>query len=718
MVMEQEFREEIANLYGKDGADLIEKAFEFAKIKHAGQKRDTGEDYIIHPYNVAKILVGFRADLSSVVSGLLHDCLEDTDCTEKEIRDNFGNVIFNICLGASKIEPIKHSRRQHLEENENLRKMFLTMSKDARVAFVKLADRLHNMRTLDIKSRENQLKIAKETMDIYVPLAERLGMNQLKHMLEDLSFKYIFPEDFKETSEYLEEKYRESVSIVEFIKSKIKEIAKEHGIDARLQSRVKSTFGVYKKTNTKGRENIFDIIANRIIVKEIKDCYTMLGAVHNIWKPVEGRIKDYIAQPKKNLYRSLHTTVLYPTPEGAIPFEIQIRTEEMHIFCEYGMAAHWMYKESGSKATKQVGNSELYNLKTKASSESSEVAQETEVDEFLQIVKTGFYAGKIFVFTPTLNVVELPVGSIPLDFAYNIHTNLGNRCVGAKVNDKMVPITTELKTGDVIEIMTSSSRCPSRDWLKIVKSKEATNKIRAFFKKERKEENIKIGKDMLEDYAKRNGFTLAKLFEDKESILDMQEKYHLNSVDEIYAMVGYGGLTSAQVLSKFIAKIKSSAQKERKTYSDKVNKPHEGVIIGGHSDLLKKFAKCCNPIPGDEIVGYVSRGKGATIHRKDCSYLDFLEADRIIKTEWNEESSNEFYNATFKVVAKNTLGVLNTISNKIAENKIDITFLSIDKNHKGEDAFIDIGVRIKSRKELNEILNKLRSMNEVYDVYR
>ena len=363
MEIEESFLAQVEKIYGKENKEIIEKAFEFANVKHKGQKRDTGEEYIIHPYNVAKILVSMRADVNSVVSGLLHDCLEDTDCTEDEILKGFGKDVFNICLGASKIEPIKQARRAHLEENENLRKMFLTMSGDARVAFVKLADRLHNMQTLDIKSKPNQLKIAKETLDIYVPLAERLGMNSLKHTLEDLCFKYIWPEDFEDTTKFLDEYYIKSKDIIEEIRAKISELADENSITAKIQSRIKSSFGVFKKTQMKGRDKIYDIIALRIITKEVKDCYAMLGAVHNLWKPLEGRIKDYIANPKANLYMSLHTTVLYPTEKGMIPFEIQIRTEEMHIFCEYGMAAHWMYKEHGSKANKVNGNSALFKMK-------------------------------------------------------------------------------------------------------------------------------------------------------------------------------------------------------------------------------------------------------------------------------------------------------------------------------------------------------------------
>lgn len=718
MQMELEFINEIKQIYGEENCNLIIRAFEFADEKHKNDTRDTGEPYIIHPYHVAKHLVRMRADVASVVSGLLHDCIEDADCKPEEIKEQFGDVVYNICLGASKIEPIKHARRRHLEENENLRKMFLTMAKDARVAFVKLADRLHNMQTLDIKNRADQLKIAKETLDIYVPLAERLGMNELKHTLEDLCFKYIFPEEFVEITSYMEETYKSRKNINTSIKERIKQIAAEHNIDCRLQSRIKSSFGVFKKISTKGKENVYDVIAHRIIVKEVKDCYTMLGAVHNLWKPVDGRIKDYISMPKKNLYMSLHTTVLYPTEEGEVPCEIQIRTEEMHIFCEYGMAAHWMYKEHGSKATKMDGNSAILNMKKQLSASTDKILQESETDEFMQIIKAGFYANKIFVFTPTLNVVELPEGSIPLDFAYAIHTGLGNKCVGAKINDKMVPITTKLITGDVVEVLTSSSKGPSRDWIKLCKSRSAVNKIKQYFKKEKREENIKIGKDILEEQAKRKGYSLSKLLEDKETLAEVGFKHHLLSLDEIFAAVGYGGITVSQVLGKFISKQQQRDKKEKKlSFVHEPQKSSDGVIIDGHDDLLKKVAKCCKPIPGDDIVGYVSRGRGVAIHRRDCQTLRNLEPDRIVETTWNQKSLSEVYNAGFKVIAKNASGILNQISNKIADNKIDITYINGEVTKTG-DAVFNVGVRIKTRNELVDLINKIKTLSSVYEVIR
>ena len=483
--MKKDFFEKAVQMYGDDGAKQITQAFEFAEMKYNGKLRDNGDEFIDHAFGVAQILMDHKADLQSVLAGILHDCLLNDNVKPSEIRSRFGDEVLNICDGVSKVKLVKEAREKQPGEIENLRNMILAMSGDARVAFVKLADRMHNMETLGAKNREVQVKIAKETIDLFVPIAEMLGMYHVKNVLGDLSFKYMLPDEYNDIASHLEKKYKQSKNIVDEIAGKLKSEAEKYGIDVQIQSRVKSIFSFYKKTLEKGRENIFDVIANRIIVKNVKDCYTMLGAVHNLWKPMQGRIKDYIAQPKKNFYRSLHTTVLFPTEHGDIPFEIQIRTEEMHIFSEYGLAAHWMYKEHGSvNTTGKVGNQALFDKLQKQSQSADVVVQAN--DNYLDIIKAGFFPNSIFVFTPTLNVIEMSKGSIALDFAYAVHSNLGNRCVGAKVNGKMVPIATVLHTGDVIEIQTSPQKIPSRDWLKIV-NKSTAAKIRAYFKKEQKE---------------------------------------------------------------------------------------------------------------------------------------------------------------------------------------------------------------------------------------
>lgn len=714
MEMEEEFLKHLEKFYGAENKQKIMKAFHFAEMKHEGQKRDNGDEYICHPYSVAKILVNMRADASSVIAGILHDLIEDTDTTADEIGNNFGKDVQSLCLGLSKIETVKKARKEHLEENENLRKMILSMEGDARIAFIKLADRLDNMQTLSCKDKQTQIRISKETMDLFVPLAERLGMNSLKHGLEDLCFKYMLPEEFEETTNYLNEYYKRSQVIVEEIRGKLKKLADELGISVKLQSRLKSSYGVYKKTVTKGRNKIYDIIAHRVITKDVKDCYAMLGAIHNVWKPVEGRIKDYIASPKKNLYMSLHTTVMYPTEYGAIPFEIQIRTEEMHVFCEYGMAAHWMYKEHGSKATSINGNNALLKMKKELAS-SGKALSEDEVDEFLEVVKAGFYSDRIFVFTPTLNVIELPKGSITIDFAYAIHTGLGNRCTGAKINGRMVPITTELQTGDVVEILTSSQKNPSRDWIKICKSHGAISKIKAFFKKERRDENIKIGKSMLEEYAKRKGYSLTKLLEDKEVVSETLERRQVASVDDLCAMVGYGGITTAVALSPFIAK---QQRLQKKLASDKnVSVSHKdggGIIIDGHNDLLKNLAKCCNPIPGDDIIGYVSKGRGIIIHKCSCLNVEKLEQERFIPAEWDIQSSDFTFTSFVNVYAKNNNNVYTDIANALAELGVKMISLSSTRT-KNEDLELRVGVLVKDKNQLRQVINKLGSLASVYE---
>ncbi len=685
-----------------EDSDRIKKALGFASQKHMGQVRDSGEEYITHPVAVAEILMGLSADADTVVSGLLHDCLENTDCTEKEIESGFGKNVQSLLVGLMKINNIKRAYYKEGANPEALQKMLLAMGADSRIALIKLAERLHNMRTLEFKTREKQIRTARETLDVYVPLCERLGLGLFKHEMEDLCFKFLYPADYASVVATMEKEYKESKAIIEDITRTIEKLAQKHGIKARIQSREKSAYSLFQKWVKKGKDNVFDIIAHRIIVSTVPECYTMLGEVNNTFKPLDGRIKDYIAHPKPNLYMSLHTTVLYPVKDSQpIPFEIQIRTEEMHSFCEYGVAAHWIYKDRGVKAI----SGDTKKLRTSLIS--------GQPQENLQ-QKQEFYEDKIFVFTPNLDVIELPKDAIAIDFAYAVHSSVGNKCVGAKVNGKMVTLTTPLKTGDVVEVITSAtSKGPSRDWIKLVKSPSTVSKIRAFFKRERKDENLRLGREMLEEFAKRNGTNLSTLLDDKESLSYVMERYNLASLDDIFATVGYGGLTASQVLSKFLA----VAPAEKKHISEaRPSKHNDSVMIGGHKDLLKKFAKCCCPIPGDEIIGYVSRGKGVTIHRKDCPYLLYLEDDRKINTEWSEDSQNSFYDATLAVVAEKSPSTISTISSKIAENKIMVNSIVLEKS--GADAHYLVNVKINTRKQLYELINKLRASRSIYDCYR
>ncbi len=718
MKIETKFLDDVKKIYGEEDARKVLNAFEYASKIHEGQVRDSGEEYISHPYRVAKILVGMHADIETVLAGMLHDCPKREECKIEDIESKFGKGVEKIVDGCQKIGLIKQARMLNTDENENLRKMILSLNKDARVAFVKLADRLDNMQTLQFKPRDKQIKIATETLDLFIPIAERLGMNKFKHEMEDLCFKYIYPEEYVEVNKFLEENYKKCENINKEIAQKLKFLAEKYKVKARIQSRVKSAFGIFKKQRMKGKNGVYDIIAHRIIVDEIKDCYTMLGAVHNEWKPVEGRIKDYIANPKANLYMSLHTTVIYPTENGGVPFEIQIRTEEMHIFCEYGMAAHWMYKENGSKASKFDGNSAMMEIKSKLNA-SGKSMQEDEAEEALQIIKTGFYSNKVFVFTPQLKVIELADGSNTIDFAYAVHTNLGNHCVGARVNGKMVPLNTKLHTADVVEVLTSStSKGPSRDWLKICKNRATLSRIRSFFKKERKEENIKIGKDILEEQLKRKGYALSKFLDDKDCLDEIFSKHTLSTVDEIFAAVGYGGLTAAQIIGRYVAKQKQLDKIEKKATQQKSHsKNFDGILVDGQGDMLKKVAKCCNPVPGDEIVGYVSRGKGVVIHRKNCPALEYLENERIVPASWCDSALNGAYVASFKILARDNANIVNAVSNKISDNRIDISYINMERNKNGE-AVLSVGVFIDSREELADLINKISSMNEVYEVFR
>lgn len=716
MEIEQEFLEKIKETYG-DGADIIIDAFNFACEKHSGQKRDDGKEYIVHPYNTAKILVDMNADVPSVVGGLLHDCLEDTNCTEKEITSRFGEEIANIVVGASKIELIKQARLNNPDENEILRKMFLSIGKDSRVAFVKLADRLDNMRNLGVKDRVKQIKIAQETLDLFVPTAERLGMSRFKRELENLCFMYIFPQEYMETQKFMEENYKKREKIIVEISDAIKQLAREHNVEKiRVQSRIKSNFSFFKKQQKKGREAIFDIVAHRVIVDEVKDCYTMLGAIVDKWKPVEGRFKDYIAHPKENFYRSLHTTVLYPTEEGEVPFEVQIRTEEMHNYCEYGLAAHWIYKEVGSKlASGFESNQKMLELKKNAENKSAE----DNAEEFMEIIKSGFYANKIFVFTPKLNVIELAEESIPIDLAYAIHSGVGNRCVGAKVNGKMVPLDSPLKTADVVEIITSStSKGPSKDWLKIVKMSSSKDKINSFFKKEMRDENIKKGKLILDQASKSKGYVLSNLLEDE--LLDQFfDKNCLTNMEEVYASLGHGSLASEKVINKLISNYEKKVKKEeirvnREFVGDRRAKVAE---LSGLDGIMTKLGKCCNPVPGDEIVGYISRGRGVTIHRADCPVVQTLEQDRLMKIDWGDRGRDSTYVAVIKIIAKNSPSTLASISNKLVENKISISYIYSDKT-KNDEAVYTFGIEVKGAQQLSEFINKLRTLPEVYDIER
>ena len=715
MKLEDTFIKKIQLLYRQD-TSLILKAFEFANQKHNGMSMENGEAYITHPFHVAETLIDLHADTTAVICGFIHDCI-NSNTQIQEIEMAFGTEVANICNGLSRFPAITLSYRLHTDENENLQKMILALGKDARVAMVKLAERLHDMQTLDQKPREMQIEIANETLDLFVPITERMSLGFFKHELEDLCFRYLYPQEYSDITNYLNDYYKKSEKIISNVRSTLESLTQKNQIDAKIQSRLKSAFGVFKKTLTKSKEQIYDIIAHRVIVPSIKDCYTVLGAIHEIWKPVEGRIKDYISHPKKNNYRSLHTTVLYPFEGREIPVEIQIRTEEMHVFCEYGMAAHWIYKQNGTNLTDAAKDAEIYNLK-KSRMKNNSVNKTDEKDEYHEVIKSGFFTDKIFVFTPNLNVIELPDGSITLDFAYAVHTNIGNHCTGAKVNEKMVPINYKLTTGDIVEILTNNAKTPSRDWLKMCKSSGALAKLRAYLKKEFKEDNIKIGHDMLEEAAKRKGLTFSKIIEDKAFINIITQKLKFASLEDIYAAIGYGGITATSIISKFESQQKKFSKRNK--IADNLqsqDKPSETIFIDNQGDLLKSIARCCNPIPGDEIIGFVSKGRGIIIHKKTCKNISNADKKRLIAASWNENQiSNTNFSSSITIRALNDNNIYAEITNALSEIGIKVTSIESHPTKNG-DLHIKIGIQIKNKAEFASVKNKLLSLAHIYDIF-
>jgi guanosine-3',5'-bis(diphosphate) 3'-pyrophosphohydrolase len=695
--------------YGNSYYTLLEKAYNFTMTAHNGQKRASGEDFVSHPYHVAEILVDLGLDVYAVAAAMLHDVVEDTQVTRDQLKKEFGDEICMLVDGVTKLEKIKFNSKEE-EQAENLRKMFVAMAKDIRVVLIKLADRLHNMRSLSYLSHERQIAMARETLDIYAPIAGRLGISNIKCELEDLSFKYLEPQAYNELIKVIAQKRTERQEFVNIVIAEIKKMLEEIEVEAEVSGRPKHFYSIYKKMKLQNKtiDQIYDLIAVRIIVDTVKDCYNVLGTIHTKWKPVPGRIKDYIATPKPNMYQSLHTTVV--TNFGQT-FEIQIRTKEMHKTAEYGIAAHWKYKE---------------NVKDK-SPELSWVKEVLEWQgdfkdskEFYKGLKGDLVSNEVLVFTPKGDVVSLPIGSTTLDFAYHIHSEIGNKCVGAKVNNKMVPLSTQLEVGDMVEIITSpSSKGPSLDWLKIVKTSGAKAKIRQFFKKEMKEENIKYGKEMLEREARRKGYNFYEIFDEK-ALIPVMEKYSFSTADEIFAAVGYGGITTNQVLLRLIRQyddtLRANQPKKEEDTSKKKVSNATGVVIKGFDDLLIRFAGCCNPVPGDIIIGFISRGRGVSIHRNDCPNLRNVEKERLIDAQWSTNKEHKF-TAGLQILAYDSSGLLATIGGLVSEMKLNITSINarVDKNNR---AIINVMVALNNILELDMLINKLKSNQLIIDVYR
>ncbi len=693
---------------GKDLA-LLMKAYDFAKKAHANQKRASGEDYFIHPCTVAQILIDLGLDSATVAAAFLHDVIEDTPVSEGDIRKEFGEEVLELVVGVTKLDKI-HFNSKEEEQAENFRKIFVAMAKDIRVIIIKLADRLHNMRSLNFLSKERQLRMARETLEIFAPLAHRLGISKIKCELEDLCLKYLEPDFYEYLSSNIDVKLRDSVDLVDHVVKEIQKIITESNISGEVFGRKKHLYSIYRKMKERNKtlEQIYDIVAIRIIVNTVDECYEMFGKIHHLWKPVPGRIKDYIATPKTNMYRSLHTTVM--TNIGRV-FEIQIRTYEMNHAAEYGIAAHWKYKE-------QKEGDDFDTRLTWIREVMEWQGGLKDSKEFLNSLKGDIYSSEVLVFTPKGDVISLPKDATPLDFAYNIHSAIGNKCVGARVNSKMVPLNTTLQVGDVVEIITSqNSKGPSWDWLKIVKSSSARVKIRQFFKREMKEENGKMGKSMLEAEAKHRGYNLGELLTE-EAFLQISSKLSFNSQDEMFASIGYGAVSVNQVLIKLIDFYRKSQPKEEIVkHINKSSNNNSGVIVKGMAGLLVRFAGCCNPVPGDDIVGFISRGRGVTVHRHDCPNLTNTDNDRLIEVAWSDQADT-VYNAGIKVVGNTQTEVLTTVAGIVAQLKLDIVSTNGRTDHKTKQAIVDFNIRLNSKEELNSLISKLRQDGKIIDVYR
>ena len=701
--------ERIRQVYTGDDLSLCERAYDYAKKAHANQKRASGEEYFTHPCAVASILIDLGLDAPTIAAAFLHDVIEDTPVSEGDVRQEFGDEVLELVLGVTKLEKIEFTSQEE-EQAENFRKIFVAMAKDIRVIIIKLADRLHNMRSLNFLSKERQQRLARETLDIFAPLAGRLGISQIKCELEDLSLKYLEPEFFEFLVVNINQKVKERREFVDFVVKEINGILVESGIEGKVFGRPKHFYSIYKKMKNQHKtlDQIYDLTAVRVIVADVNECYEIFGKIHHKWKPIPGRIKDYIATPKPNMYQSLHTTVV--TDFGQI-FEIQIRTFEMDRAAEYGIAAHWKYKENKTEAddfdTRLTWIREVMEWQGGLK----------DSKEFLDSLKGDIYSSEVLVFTPKGDVISLPKDATPIDFAYAIHSAVGNRCVGAKVNGKMVPLNTPLQVGDVVEVITSqNSKGPSWDWLKIVKGSSTKVKIKQFFKREMKEENIKTGKSMLEAEAKRKGFTLSELLTD-EAFLKLSSRMSFSGQDEMFASVGYGAVTTNQILLKLIDHYRKKMPKEVVKAEISRREPTGGVVVKGMNGLLVRYAGCCTPVPGDEIVGFISRGRGVTIHRADCPNMKTVDRDRLIEVSWANQADIP-YKASIRAVASDQGAILAAVSTQCALMNLTITSINGRLDAKTKEAVVDFNIRLNSRQDLDTLISKLKQDKKLADVYR
>lgn len=746
---------------GDENCDMIFSAYELAKASHEGQYRATGEPYIIHPVAVAEIVTELHVDKETLVASLLHDTVEDTDITLEDISEQFGATVANLVDGVTKLSKITYSSREEMQA-ENFRKMFLAMAKDIRVVIIKLGDRLHNMRTMKHKSPDRQIEKAQEALDIYAPLAHRLGIYKLKWELEDLSLRYIDPNAYYELVGSISQKRSQREQFLESIVAELHQKIEEMNIACEIEGRPKHFYSIYRKMKSqdKSLDEIYDLFACRIIVPTVGDCYAVLGMVHELYTPMPGRFKDYIAMPKPNMYQSLHTTVLGPK---GVPFEVQIRTHEMHRIAEYGIAAHWKYKEGKSGATKDDAIENKLTWLRQLLEWSNDMS---DASEYLDTLKTGLIEDEVFVFTPKGRVIPLPAGSVPVDFAYHIHSDIGNSMYGARVNGHVVPVNYELKNGDIVEILTTdTNRGPSRDWLEIVRSTTAKNKISAWFKKSQRSENVSRGKEILEREIRKAGFTPAQLLR-KEPLEKLYRRYSLSRLEDLYAAIGYGGVSAGRIIPRLRDDyIRSLPEEERLKlgyrvsangsvihssrsdlsreellqeehpellHEDKKRKSsgsNSDITVRGLGNCLVKLARCCNPVPGDDIIGFITRGNGVTVHRTDCSNIrhimeasedsvkDAERASRLVDVHWGEDDDKKGFEVRLTIIARDRRGLFADISNVIAEEKVPIISGRL-QSARDFTATLIISVEVPNQVVLDKLVGRIKAIPGVITVMR
>jgi guanosine-3',5'-bis(diphosphate) 3'-pyrophosphohydrolase len=724
----EDFFAKIKEYMTADQVEFVRKAYDFAAKAHANQHRKSGEPYIIHPTGVASILANLHMDELTLAAAFLHDVVEDTPITLDEITQKFGKVVATLVDGVTKLGKIEYISKED-QQIENYRKMFLAMAKDIRVVLIKLADRLHNMRTIKYMPAYKQQSISRETLEIYAPLAHRLGIYAIKWELEDLAFHYMEPEIYYNLVEQVKVKRREREAMINDAMEILRKHLSEVHIKCEIQGRPKNFYSIYKKMMRDHKElnEIYDLLAVRVLVDTVKDCYGSLGVVHSIWRPIPGRFKDYVAVPKSNMYQSLHTTVVYTNGQ---PLEIQIRTFEMHRISEYGVAAHWRYKESGNSNPATNNSSKGFDAKLSWLRQLLEWHQDmSDSKEFVNTVKMDVFADEVFVFTPRGDVIDLPVGSVPIDFAYRIHTDVGNRCVGAKVNGRIVPLDFKLSNGDIVEVITSKqSTGPSRDWINIAGSSETKNKIRSWFKKEKREENIVRGKEILEHECKRLGYD-SKQLANTDKLKEVADKLRLDSPDALLASLGYGGTALNSIMSRLVdiykKEQKLSTNKdltqllaELKPRSSRAKSSH-GILVKGEDGIMVKLAKCCNPIPGDPVVGYITRGSGISVHRADCPNVlsnNPEEQKRLIEVTW-DVATDAVYKANVMITTVDKPGIMVDIMMAISESKVNINKLDC-RTDKRKMANINMGLDITNLDQLYVIMNRIKRIKGVYNVER